>query len=91
METKLTVSVPKDAKVFLLDSETKQTGKLRTFTTTMLDEGQLWEGYQIRVELQRDGQKLVRSKELKIEGGQNYELAFDFGDPAPTQLAQLDR
>lgn len=90
VETKLTLEVPNDAKVYLLDTETKQTGKLRTFTTKQLKPGEKWEGYQIRVELEEGGKTLVREQELEIEGGQSYELAFNFDSAALTQIAQLD-
>ncbi len=91
VETKLTVDVPAKAKVYLLGSQTKQTGAQRTYTTTQLKAGESWDGYQIRVELERDGKTLVREQDLKIIGGKNYELAFSFDTAAPTQIAQLDR
>ena len=91
VETKLTLDVPEDARVFLLGSETQQTGETRTFTTNHLKAGQQWEGYEIRVELDRDGRTLVRQQELKIKGGESYELAFSFDQAATTQLAQLSK
>lgn len=53
-------------------------------------QAQEWEGYTIRVELQRDGKQLVQERTLKIEGGQTYELAFDFAKADAVQVAQLD-
>lgn len=91
VETKLTVDVPAEAKVFLLGSRTKQTGEQRTYTTTQLKAGELWNGYQIRVELEQDGRTLVREQELAIRGGESYELAFSFDTAAAAQIAQLDR
>jgi uncharacterized protein (TIGR03000 family) len=85
------VEVPEDARVFLSGSPTKQTGKLRTFSSTQLAAGQQWEGYTVRVEVDRDGQTLVREKKLTVEGGRSYELAFNFDSTATAQLAQLDR
>lgn len=91
VETKLTLEVPENAKVFLLGAETKQTGTVRTFTTKQLKAGKQWDGYQVRVELEKGGQTLVREEQLQIEGGQSYELAFQFDSAALTQIAQLDK
>ena len=91
VETEVKVQVPEDATVFLSDSPTKQTGKLRIFSTSQLAAGQQWEDYTVRVEVVRNGQTLVREKKLKVEGGGSYELAFNFDSAATAQLAQLDK
>jgi uncharacterized protein (TIGR03000 family) len=91
VQTEVKVQVPEDATVFLSDSPTKQTGKLRAFSTSKLAAGQLWEDYTVRVEVVRDGQTLVREKKLKVEGGGSYELAFSFDSAATAQLAQLGK
>jgi uncharacterized protein (TIGR03000 family) len=76
--TEVKLHVPAEAKVTLAGAATEQTGELRTFTTNSLAAGQKWEGYVVRVELQRDGQMLTEEKTLTVEGGQAYELNFDF-------------
>jgi uncharacterized protein (TIGR03000 family) len=91
VETEVKVEVPEDARVFLSGMPTKQAGKVRTFSSTQLASGQQWEGYTIRVELDRDGQTLVREEKLIVEGGRSHELAFDFDSTATAQLAQLDK
>lgn len=91
VETEVKVRVPEDARVFLSGSPTKQTGTLRTYSSTQLAVGQQWGDYTVRVELDRDGQTLVREKKLTVEGGGSYELAFNFDSPATAQLAQLDK
>jgi uncharacterized protein (TIGR03000 family) len=91
VETEVKVEVPEDARVFLSGSPTRQTGRLRTYSSTQLAAGQRWEGYTVRVEVDRDGQTLVREKKLTVEGGGSYELAFNFASTATAQLAQLDK
>ncbi len=89
VETELKLTVPQSARVFLAGVETKQTGVNRSYTTKRLAAGQLWDGYTIRVVYELDGQTLVREQKLKLEGGQSYELAFDFDSASTTQIAQL--
>jgi uncharacterized protein (TIGR03000 family) len=84
-KTGLLVRVPADAKVFLAGQETKADGEVREFTTNRLAAGQRWEGYKVRVELERNGQKLAKEQTIDIEFGELKELTFDFG---PTQVAQ---
>lgn len=90
VKTQVKVEVPADAKVFLSGTPTKQTGPMRTYTTTRLAAGQEWQDYTVRVEVERDGQTLVREEKLSVTGGGSYELAFDFDSTAPAQLAQMD-
>lgn len=90
VKTQVKVEVPADAKVFLSGAPTKQTGAERTYVTTRLAPGQVWEDYTVRVEVERDGQTLVREEKLSVTGGGSYELAFDFDSTAPAQLAQMD-
>jgi uncharacterized protein (TIGR03000 family) len=81
----LTLKVPAEAKVTLAGVETKQTGEVRQFATSKLGAGQIWDGYKVVVELQRDGQTLREERTLKLTGGQPQELTVDF---ANNQLAQ---
>jgi uncharacterized protein (TIGR03000 family) len=85
-KTELTVTVPENAKVFLAGSPTDQTGIVRTYATHRLNDGQTWDDYTIRVEVEMDGQTEVREETLSITGGESYELAFDFENDAD-QLA----
>jgi uncharacterized protein (TIGR03000 family) len=85
-KTQLTVTVPENAKVFLAGSSTDQSGSVRTYATHRLNEGQTWDAYTIRVEVEQDGKTEVREETLTITGGESYELAFDFETEA-NQLA----
>jgi uncharacterized protein (TIGR03000 family) len=91
VKTEVKVEVPADAKVFLSGLPTNQSGTSRTYTTTRLAQDQQWQDYTIRVEVERDGQTLVREKSLTVTGGDSHELAFDFDSPAPAQIAQMVR
>ena len=51
--------MPEDAQVFLAGAATKQSGVARSYVTERLASGEKWQGYTVRVELERDGQKLV--------------------------------
>lgn len=89
VDTELKVVVPAGAQVFLSGTATKQQGTLRSFITKRLASGQAWDDYTVRVELEQDGQKLVKERTLTVVGGQTYELAFDFGAQDEIKVAQL--
>ena len=78
--TDLTLHVPADASVTLAGAATQQTGETRTYATSSLAPGQEWDGYVVRVEIQKNGKTLVEEKTLSIVGGEAYELSFDFAD-----------
>ncbi len=88
-KTQVTLHVPAGAQVTLAGAETHQSGEDRTFVTSTLADGQKWDGYVVRVSLERNGQTLTEEKTLSIVGGQNYELSFDFADEA-AQVASLN-
>jgi uncharacterized protein (TIGR03000 family) len=89
VNTQLTLHVPQDAKVLLHGIATTQTGKLRNFATSALAAGKTWDNYVVRVEAERDGQKLSEEKKLTLVGGKSHELTFDFADE-PNRLAALE-
>jgi uncharacterized protein (TIGR03000 family) len=80
--TALTVKVPADAKVYLAGSETTLTGEQRKFTTTRLPMGQQWANYTVRVEVDRDGEKLAKEEKISLQAGESREVAFDFSTVA---------
>ena len=86
--TKLTLSVPADAKVYLAGHLTSTPGEVREFTTTQLAEGAEWSDYTVRVVVERDGQEQTRQETLTLVGGESRELAFDFDGQ---QVALADR
>jgi uncharacterized protein (TIGR03000 family) len=85
----LTLRVPADAKVTLAGVETKQTGEARSYSTTRLANGQVWDGYKVVVEAERNGQPVREERIIKLIGGQNQDLSIDFADS--TSVAQVSR
>ncbi len=76
-ETSLTLHVPADAKVFLGGNETSATGEVRTFSTSGLTAGQEWSNYKVRVEMVRNGEKVVREEVITLKAGDARTLRFD--------------
>jgi len=77
-ETSLTLHVPADAKVYLAGNATKAGGETRVFRTTGLSGGKAWDGYTVRVELDRGGRTVTEEKTISLKAGQSQELSFDF-------------
>jgi uncharacterized protein (TIGR03000 family) len=77
-ETSLTLHVPSDAKVYLAGNVTKAGGETRVFRTTGLSGGKAWDGYTVRVELERGGRVLTKEETISLKAGQSQELSFDF-------------
>jgi uncharacterized protein (TIGR03000 family) len=77
-ETSLTLHVPSDAKVYLAGNSTKAGGETRIFRTPRLNTGSTWEGYTVRVELERGGRTLTKEETITLKGGESQELRFDF-------------
>lgn len=84
VRTSLTVNVPEDAKVYLSGNPTSSQGEVRRFSTDRIAQGQKWNDYVVRVELNREGRTLTKEKRVSISGGDQLELNFDF---AQTELA----
>jgi uncharacterized protein (TIGR03000 family) len=78
VETKLTVRVPSDAKVYLAGNETSAKGETRVYRTTGLHEGNSWSGYLIKVELNRGGRTITKEKLIDLRAGENQEIEFEF-------------
>jgi uncharacterized protein (TIGR03000 family) len=85
VKTTLKLNVPSDAKVFLSGNESKSTGSSREFVTTKLNAGENWDNYTVRVEFERNGQKLSKVERISLTGGESRELTID---AAPAQVAQ---
>jgi uncharacterized protein (TIGR03000 family) len=85
VKTSLTLHVPSDAKVTLAGVTTKQSGELRKFSTTRLNKGQIWDGYKVVVEMDREGQTLREERIIKLTGGQAQDLTINLDS---TQIAQ---
>ena len=78
VETKLTLNVPAEAKVFLSGNATSSTGPVREFATTKLVPGKSWADYVVVVTYEKDGQLLTQEKNVTIAAGDAREVTFDF-------------
>lgn len=76
-ETKLTVIVPKDASVYLEGEDTISVGNVRQFVTHDLAHGKAWKDYEIRVEFERHGKMVVKSKKISLFAGDDKEIDFN--------------
>lgn len=76
-DTKLTVIVPEDASVYLAGEDTISVGKVRQFVTHDLADGQAWKDYEIRVEYERQGKTVVKSKKISLFAGDVKEVDFN--------------
>ncbi len=92
VNTRLTLEVPEDARVFLAGQATKTTGTERTYDSGVLNSGEAWPGYTVRVEWNHEGRTQVQERTVTLEGGQDHHLAFDFANGSlDAEVAQLDR
>ena len=80
VETKLTVRVPADAKVYLAGNKTAAKGETRIFRTTGLSSGKAWDDYVIKVEFERGGRTITQEKRINLKAGEVKELDFDFDE-----------
>jgi uncharacterized protein (TIGR03000 family) len=78
VETSLTLHVPADAKVYLAGNATKAGGETRIFRTTGLSGSKAWDGYTVRVELDRGGRTVSKEETITLKAGESQEMRFDF-------------
>jgi uncharacterized protein (TIGR03000 family) len=71
----ISVKVPAEAVVFVNDRPTTSTGVERNFVSRGLAGGRTY-AYQLRVEFNRDGEKVVENKLVRLQAGQAVELSF---------------
>jgi len=90
LSTSLTLHVPAEAKVYLSGNETKSAGETRRFSTTKLANGQAWQDYVVRVELEQNGQLLTKEETVSLKAGEARELTINFDAPQVAQAA-VDR
>jgi len=84
VQTRLTLHVPSNAKVYLSGNKTVSTGPTRQFVTTTLANGKEWKDYTIRVTVQRNGQLLTQERTVSLQAGDSRSVQFDFNE---TKLA----
>jgi uncharacterized protein (TIGR03000 family) len=73
----LTVSVPAETKIFVNDRPTTTPGTERQYVSRGLERGYSYK-YEVRAELERDGQTLKQTKLVDLHAGDNRMIAFDF-------------
>jgi uncharacterized protein (TIGR03000 family) len=85
--TLLTVVLPEDAQLYVNGYRTRSTGPVRVFRSTSLAQGREYP-YELRAVVQRDGEVMSESKTVRLTGGGQQDVAFEFdatGD-VPTRL-----
>lgn len=78
--TTLTLHVPADAEVWLAGNATRSSGVTRTFETTDLAAGDVWQQYEIRVVTAVDGRDQIESKTIDLAAGDEVEISFTATD-----------
>ncbi len=75
----MNVSVPAEAKVFVNGLATTSTGAQRRYVSNGLDQGFSYT-YELRVELERNGQLVTETKTVKVKAGDVTEVKFDLNN-----------
>jgi uncharacterized protein (TIGR03000 family) len=87
VRTSLLLNVPEDAQVFLNGHPTTSKGPARIFATTALPAGDRYADYEIKAEIERNGQKIVREQKVSLVAGKSHELTIDFATPSANALS----
>ena len=82
----MSLSLPAEAKVYINGRLTKTKGAVRNYIAKKLTAGEE-QGYQIKVVLNRDGKRLVRTQSVRMKPGVTRTVKFDFNQPVTTMLA----
>jgi uncharacterized protein (TIGR03000 family) len=80
----LVVRLPSDAKIWLDDYASSQTGPQRIFTTSPLERNASYY-YTVRIELMREGTKITAVKQVRVRAGET--TAVDFAEPQAIRVA----
>jgi len=81
----LNVRVPADARIIVNGHLTKSTGSDRRYVSRGLKQGQSYR-YEVRAEIERDGQTVHRTAVVLLTGGKRESLAFRFDDEGALAL-----
>jgi uncharacterized protein (TIGR03000 family) len=76
IETALTLNVPEGAKVTLAGNETRAVGDQRTYRTSQLKPGQIWDDYEVEVSLGDE----VKRQSIRLIAGDRLQLSFNFDE-----------
>jgi uncharacterized protein (TIGR03000 family) len=80
----LSLSVPRDARVYINDKLTKTDGTLRSYVSRNLIRGQQYR-YRVKVVSDVDGKEVTKARVVTMRGGESNEVAFNF-DPIVTRV-----
>ena len=83
-DAKLTVTTNEGAKIFVNGVATKTEGAVREYVSRNLTPGFDYT-YQVRAEIVRDGETLVKEQTIDLRAGKNRELDLAFVDAVPTE------
>lgn len=78
----INLQVPADAKVIVNNRLTTSLGTVRRLYSRNLQPGTRYD-YELRAEVVRDGQTLVRTRHVMLEAGKRANVAFEFDDTRP--------
>lgn len=85
--TTLRLHVPADAQVTLSGAATKSTGPVRIFSTSKLEDGQSWDNYVVRADVNQNGKIVSRETTISLKAGETRDLTLDFDGPEMTAVA----
>jgi len=75
--SKLVVHLPADARLTIDGHATQSTADTRTFTTPALATGKTYY-YTLKAEMDRNGEKVVTSRDITIRPGRDAEVYLEF-------------
>ncbi len=80
-EATLTVNVPAETQIFVNGTATRSNGAVRRYVSRGLTPGYEY-SYEIKAQIDRDGQAVEETKVVKIRAGESVEVAFDLNSAA---------
>lgn len=89
-EATLTVNVPSEAKIFVNGTATRSNGAVRRYVSRGLTPGFEYT-YEIKAELDRDGQAIEETKVVKVRAGASIDVAFELnGTTTPETVVTVN-
>ncbi|MFK7738294.1 MAG: TIGR03000 domain-containing protein [Pirellulaceae bacterium] len=85
IETALTLSVPEGATVTLAGNQTRAVGDQRTYRTSQLKPGQIWDDYEVEVKLGDE----VKRQSIRLIAGDRLQLSFNFDESESMAAGKL--
>lgn len=82
----LIVEVPTDAKIYVNGRLTSTPGEVREYVSRNLAHGYNY-AYEVRAEVQRDGQTITDTKRVDLRAGESTKLAFNLAPSADIETA----